>query len=43
MSGKPLKGLRVLEFSHTVMGPCAGLLFADLGADVVKASGAKMD
>src|SRR5262245_36430239 len=36
MSGKPLKGLKVLEFSHTVMGPCAGLLFADLGADVVK-------
>lgn len=32
----PLRGLRVLEFSHTVMGPCAGLLFADLGADVIK-------
>lgn len=32
----PLQGLRVLEFSHTVMGPCAGLLLADLGADVVK-------
>ena len=32
----PLSGLRVLEFSHTVMGPCAGLLLADLGADVVK-------
>lgn len=32
----PLHGLRVLEFSHTVMGPCAGLLLADLGADVVK-------
>jgi crotonobetainyl-CoA:carnitine CoA-transferase CaiB-like acyl-CoA transferase len=28
--------LRVLEFSHTVMGPTAGLLLADLGADVVK-------
>ncbi|MBV1798584.1 CaiB/BaiF CoA-transferase family protein [Siccirubricoccus sp. G192] len=33
---KPLAGLRVLEFSHTIMGPCAGLLFADLGAEVVK-------
>ena len=33
---QPLKGLRVLEFSHTIMGPCAGLLLADLGADVVK-------
>ena len=32
----PLRGLRVLEFSHTIMGPCAGLLLADLGADVIK-------
>ena len=32
----PLEGLRVLELSHTVMGPTAGLLLADLGADVVK-------
>jgi len=32
----PLAGLRVLEFSHTIMGPCAGLILADLGADVVK-------
>lgn len=32
----PLKGLKVLEFSHTIMGPCAGLLLADLGADVIK-------
>lgn len=32
----PLKGLRVLEFSHTVMGPTAGLVLADLGCDVVK-------
>jgi crotonobetainyl-CoA:carnitine CoA-transferase CaiB-like acyl-CoA transferase len=32
----PLTGLRVLEFSQTVMGPTAGLLLADLGADVVK-------
>ena len=36
MSATPLAGLRVLEFSHTVMGPTAGLMFADLGADVVK-------
>ncbi|NOG71009.1 CaiB/BaiF CoA-transferase family protein [Roseicella sp. DB1501] len=33
---QPLRGLRVLEFSHTIMGPCAGLLLADLGADVIK-------
>src|SRR3954471_2277311 len=32
----PLAGLRVLEFTQTIMGPCAGLLLADLGADVVK-------
>src|ERR1700761_6933461 len=32
----PLAGLRVLEFSHTVMGPTAGLILAELGADVVK-------
>jgi crotonobetainyl-CoA:carnitine CoA-transferase CaiB-like acyl-CoA transferase len=36
MGAKPLEGLRVLEFSHTVMGPTAGLLFAELGADVIK-------
>lgn len=36
MSASPLAGLRVLEFSHTVMGPTAGLLFAELGADVIK-------
>src|SRR3954469_6976328 len=36
LSARPLAGLTVLEFSHTVMGPTAGLLFADLGADVVK-------
>jgi crotonobetainyl-CoA:carnitine CoA-transferase CaiB-like acyl-CoA transferase len=36
MSATPLAGLRVLEFSHTVMGPTAGLLLADLGADVIK-------
>src|SRR6516165_9686544 len=36
MSAAPLAGLKVLEFSHTVMGPTAGLVFADLGADVVK-------
>ncbi len=36
MSATPLAGLRILEFTHTVMGPTAGLLFAELGADVIK-------
>src|SRR5690349_13120716 len=39
MSGaapRPLSGLKVLDFGHTIMGPCAGLLLADLGADVIK-------
>ena len=36
MPATPLTGLKVLEFSHTVMGPTAGLVFAELGADVIK-------
>src|ERR1700721_4809372 len=32
----PLAGIRVLEFCHTIMGPTAGLILADLGADVTK-------
>lgn len=35
-SPTPLAGLKVLDFGHTIMGPCAGVLFADLGADVIK-------
>ena len=36
MALAPLAGLRVLEFSHTIMGPSAGLMLAELGADVIK-------
>jgi len=32
----PLAGIRVVEFSHMVMGPSVGVILADLGADVVK-------
>jgi crotonobetainyl-CoA:carnitine CoA-transferase CaiB-like acyl-CoA transferase len=33
---QPLSGLRVVEFTHMVMGPTCGLLLADLGAEVIK-------
>jgi crotonobetainyl-CoA:carnitine CoA-transferase CaiB-like acyl-CoA transferase len=33
---QPLQGLRVVEFTHMVMGPACGLLLADMGAEVIK-------
>jgi crotonobetainyl-CoA:carnitine CoA-transferase CaiB-like acyl-CoA transferase len=35
-SAQPLKGLRVVEFTHMVMGPTCGMVLADLGAEVIK-------
>jgi crotonobetainyl-CoA:carnitine CoA-transferase CaiB-like acyl-CoA transferase len=32
----PLAGLRVVEFTHMVMGPTCGLVLADMGAEVIK-------
>lgn len=32
----PLADIRVLEFTHAVMGPSAGLILADLGAEVIR-------
>jgi crotonobetainyl-CoA:carnitine CoA-transferase CaiB-like acyl-CoA transferase len=32
----PLEGIKVIEFSHMVMGPSCGLLLGDMGADVIK-------
>lgn len=32
----PLEGIRVIEFSHMVMGPTCGMILADLGAEVIK-------
>ncbi len=43
MSSAPLEGIKVLEFTHAVMGPCAGLLLADMGADVVHVEPVKGD
>ena len=39
----PLAGLKVVEFSHMIMGPSAGLILADLGADVIKIEPAEGD
>jgi crotonobetainyl-CoA:carnitine CoA-transferase CaiB-like acyl-CoA transferase len=36
VSGLPLDGVRVVELSHAVLGPTAGVILADLGADVIK-------
>mgnify|MGYP000716085116 CR=1 FL=1 len=31
---RPLEGIKVLEFTHAVMGPCAGFLMSENGAEV---------
>ncbi|WP_349741587.1 CaiB/BaiF CoA transferase family protein [Roseateles cavernae] len=35
-AGLPLAGLRVIEFTHMVMGPTCGMVLGDLGAEVIK-------
>jgi len=35
-TGLPLDGVRVVEFTHMVMGPTCGMILADLGAEVIK-------
>lgn len=39
----PYAGLKVIEFTHMVMGPTCGLILADLGADVIKIEPLKGD
>jgi len=36
MSDLPLSGIKVVEFTHMVMGPTVGVILADLGAEVTK-------
>ncbi|MBI5275049.1 MAG: CoA transferase [Burkholderiales bacterium] len=37
MNGQlPYDGIRVVEFTHMVMGPTCGMVLADLGAEVIK-------
>jgi crotonobetainyl-CoA:carnitine CoA-transferase CaiB-like acyl-CoA transferase len=33
---QPLAGLKVVEFTHMVMGPTCGMVLGDLGAEVIK-------
>jgi crotonobetainyl-CoA:carnitine CoA-transferase CaiB-like acyl-CoA transferase len=33
---QPLAGVRVVEFTHMVMGPTCGMVLADMGAEVIK-------
>jgi crotonobetainyl-CoA:carnitine CoA-transferase CaiB-like acyl-CoA transferase len=35
-SSLPLAGVRVVEFTHMVMGPTCGMILGDLGAEVIK-------
>ncbi len=40
---KPLEGVRVLEICNIMAGPFAGMLLADMGADVIKVEAIKGD
>ena len=41
--GLPLSGIRVVEFTHMVMGPTCGMILADMGAEVIKVEPIKGD
>ena len=40
---QPLAGIRIIEFTHMVMGPAIGLILGDLGAEVIKVEPLKGD
>jgi crotonobetainyl-CoA:carnitine CoA-transferase CaiB-like acyl-CoA transferase len=42
-SNLPYAGLRVVEFTHMVMGPTCGMVLGDLGAEVIKVEPPKGD
>jgi len=39
----PLTGIKVVEFTHMVMGPAVGVILADMGADVTRIEPVKGD
>ena len=39
----PLAGIRLVEFTHMVMGPTCGMILADMGAEVIKVEPIKGD
>jgi crotonobetainyl-CoA:carnitine CoA-transferase CaiB-like acyl-CoA transferase len=43
MSATPFAGVRVVEFTHMIMGPTCGMILGDLGAEVIKVEPLKGD